>query len=81
MDPQGAFGEILRILRTERGITLEELAFRSHLHRTYISLLERGLRGPTLGAIFAIAAAMGIAPSEIVRLTESRLSLPSSRQR
>ncbi len=43
-----AFGKTLRAARRERGISQEDLAFRADCDRTYPSLLERGLRTPTL---------------------------------
>jgi transcriptional regulator with XRE-family HTH domain len=64
------FGEILRRLRTEKGLTQEQLATDCELDRTYISLLERGLRAPTLPTLFSIADALGVNPSTIVRELE-----------
>ena len=53
---QTAFGQILKDLRNERGLSQQQLAFDSDLDRTYISLLERGLRLPTLGTVFKVAS-------------------------
>ena len=52
---QTAFGLVLKDLRNERGLSQQQLAFDSGLDRTYISLLERGLRLPTLGTVFKVA--------------------------
>ena len=43
-----AFGHVLRGLRRERAVSQEALAFDAAIDRTYPSLLERGLRHPTL---------------------------------
>ena len=51
---QAAFGQILKDLRNERGLSQQQLAFDSDLDRTYISLLERGLRLPTLGTVLIL---------------------------
>jgi transcriptional regulator with XRE-family HTH domain len=67
------FGEVVQVLRRERGLSQEELAFESDLHRTYISLLERGKRIPGLKTIFQLAMALKIPPSEIVRRVESTM--------
>ncbi len=67
------FGQILRELRTERGLSQEELGFESDYHRTYISQLERGQKNPSLKAIFRLAEALGIRPSEMIRRIESRV--------
>ena len=53
---QTAFGLVLKDLRNERGLSQQQLAFDSDLDRTYISLLERGLRLPTLGTVFKVAS-------------------------
>ncbi len=68
------FGEVLRELRKKRGLSQEDLGFESGYHRTYISLLERGHRTPSLEAIFKLAGALGVEPLEIVRLVQERVS-------
>jgi len=67
------FGQVLQKLRTERGLSQEELGFESDYHRTYISQLERGQKNLSLKAIFRLAEALGIRPSEMVRRIESRM--------
>ena len=67
------FGQVLRELRTERGLSQEELGFESDYHRTYISQLERGQKNPSLKAIFRLARVLGITPSEMIRRIESRV--------
>lgn len=54
------FGEKLRQIRQESGISQEELGFRTGLDRTYISGIERGLRNPSLENIGRIAKALKI---------------------
>ncbi|MBS0417154.1 MAG: helix-turn-helix transcriptional regulator [Proteobacteria bacterium] len=60
--------ENLRRLRTEAGLSQEELADRAGLHRTYVSSVEGGHRNVTLQNIFAFAEALGTTPSALVRL-------------
>ncbi|WP_066837191.1 helix-turn-helix domain-containing protein [Rufibacter ruber] len=60
------FGEVMRELRKGKGLSQEELAFRCGLDRTYISLLERGLRVPTIVTLFKVSEALGIRPEEFV---------------
>ncbi|TNJ62606.1 helix-turn-helix transcriptional regulator [Paenibacillus hemerocallicola] len=67
------FGQQLRKIREERKLSQEELAFLAKLDRTYISLLERGKRRPTLNTIFALAGQLNISPSELVRLVEEKV--------
>ncbi|AHW59579.1 XRE family transcriptional regulator [Draconibacterium orientale] len=67
------FGKVLRELRTERGISQEKLAEYCDLDRTYISLLERGQRQPTISTLFKIANALRIKPSDLVKNVEREL--------
>ena len=46
----------------------EELAFKTDLHRTYISLLERDRKSPSLRTVTAIATALGMSLLEFVQL-------------
>lgn len=70
MTPEEAFGCILQEIRKERGFSQEQLGFESGYHRTYISLLERGQKSPSLNAIFRIAIALNVKPSKIIERIE-----------
>jgi transcriptional regulator with XRE-family HTH domain len=59
-DVQRAFGARVRELRTEKGISQEDLAFQSGLHRTYVSSVERGRRNVSLVTVYRIAAALDV---------------------
>jgi transcriptional regulator with XRE-family HTH domain len=61
--------ENLKALRLSAGISQEELADRAGLHRTYVSSVERAHRNVTLENIFALAEALGVNPSALVRLS------------
>ena len=56
------FGSVLQGHRKEKGYSQEKLAHICQLDRTYISLLERGLRSPSSKDIFLIANAVNIKP-------------------
>ena len=64
------FGRVLRDKRRERGLSQEKLGFESGYHRTYISLLERGQKSPTLRTIFRLASSLRIAPAELIQCIE-----------
>ncbi|HEY9006549.1 MAG TPA: helix-turn-helix transcriptional regulator [Ohtaekwangia sp.] len=64
------FGQLLKQLRAESGLTQEDLAIQSDLDRTYISLLERGLRQPTISTLFKIAEVLEVTPSSIIKKLE-----------
>jgi transcriptional regulator with XRE-family HTH domain len=57
---QKKFGNKLQEIRKQKGLSQEKLAFKSGLHRTYISDIERGARNLSLINIEKIAKALGI---------------------
>lgn len=56
--PIRQFGLEVKRRRVELGLTQEEFADQSGLHRTYVSGIERGQRNPTLDIILQIARAL-----------------------
>lgn len=68
MEPEIAFGKVLKKIREKKGLSQEKLALSGGLDRTFISLLERGLRQPSLKTILQLARPLGIKPSELVAL-------------
>lgn len=58
------FGENLTRLRERSGLTQEEVAWRSSLHRTEVSQIERGQRCPKADTIVKLAGALGAEPAE-----------------
>jgi transcriptional regulator with XRE-family HTH domain len=65
MQPRDRFAINLRKARQKGKISQEELGFRCDLHRTEISLLERGGREPRLGTIVKLASSLGVTPEEL----------------
>lgn len=74
MQIERAFGKILKKERNNKSLSQEELAYLSDLDRTYISLLERGKRQPSLKTIFMLASTLDILPSEIMIKVEDLLN-------
>lgn len=54
------FGENLRAVRRQAGLSQEEVGFRASLHRTEIGLLERGARVPRIDTLVKLASALGV---------------------
>jgi transcriptional regulator with XRE-family HTH domain len=80
MDRLIAFGSRMRAIREDRGYSQELLADLAHLHRTYISGVERGERNVSLVNIWRIADALEITPSTLFADTQNATSptdLPS----
>jgi len=71
IDIDGHFGEVLRVQRKVRKITQKELAVKVKLDKTYISMLERGVRKPSLEVAINIANTLEIPMAEIVSEVES----------
>lgn len=74
MRPEIAFGIVLRNLRKSKQLSQEKLALESDLDRTFISLLERGLRQPSLSSILDLSKTLGISSTEIMAMVEVMLS-------
>ena len=81
MDAAVAFGKVLRRLRSEGGITQEELGFEADLRRTYISILELGQQQPTLTTILKLAKGLNCSGQEIIRQVEAELQRGDRRRR
>lgn len=61
-----AFGRVLRERRLAAGLSQEKLALEAGIDRTFVSLLERGGRQPTLTTLWRLAAALGVTPADLV---------------
>lgn len=68
-----ALGRVLRRARTGATLSQERLAFLSGLHPTYISQLERGIKSPTVDALWNIAKALNIPVSVILKTVEDEV--------
>ncbi|MDI3091487.1 helix-turn-helix transcriptional regulator [Priestia megaterium] len=73
MDIEQAFGIVIKKYRLERSISQEKLAFGADLDRTFISLLERGKRKPTINTLFSISKVLEVKPYKIVKDVENLL--------
>ena len=70
MEPEVAFGRVLRELRKGAGLSQEQLALNADLQRNYISLLERGLNSASLKTLFKLAAVLQVSPSKMLEQAE-----------
>lgn len=72
-----ALGEAIRALREQRGLSQEELGFRSGLHRNYVGGCERGEINLSFAVMLQITRALGVAFVDLARAYETQL--PSER--
>jgi ribosome-binding protein aMBF1 (putative translation factor) len=67
------FGKHVRAAREKRGMSQEDLADAAELHRTHISLIERGLRTVRIDTVGRLAYALRVQPGELM----PKLRLPT----
>lgn len=67
------FGAVLREHRLRAELTQEQLAFEADIRRNYVSMLELGQNQPTLTMLFALAAALRCAPSDLLADVERKV--------
>ena len=74
MEPEVAFGQVLRGLRKRQGLSQEKLAQEAGAERNYISLLELGRNSASLKMIFKLAVALDVTVAEFMGMVEIELA-------
>jgi transcriptional regulator with XRE-family HTH domain len=69
---KACFGQNLARCREGAEVSQEELSFRASIHRTEVSLLERGERMPRVDTALRIAGSLGVPLDELVAGLEWR---------
>ncbi|MBD9427635.1 helix-turn-helix transcriptional regulator [Pseudomonas sp. PDM15] len=64
MELNKAFGLALKQIRSQQGLTQED--FTSVSSRTYLSALERGLKGPTIQKLEQLAGVLNVHPATVL---------------
>lgn len=67
------YGERLRALRKECGLSQEEVALRADITPSYYGQLERGTANPTVSMLEKICAVMGFTISDIFTETNTNM--------
>ena len=68
-----AFGDALKALREEQGLSQEAAALICQIDRAYFGKLERAAKVPTLTTVWKIADGFGTRPSDLLARTERLL--------
>jgi transcriptional regulator with XRE-family HTH domain len=79
-----AFGAFVRQQRTARGFSQESFADHVRIHRTFQSLIERGLRTPTIRTAYKISVGLEMSMPELfteVEKMQKKLLQKMKRQR
>jgi transcriptional regulator with XRE-family HTH domain len=66
-------GRTIRRHRLAAGLSQEDLAERSDLHRTYVSLVERGRNNVTVDALVRIGQSLGVPASQLLAEAEGAI--------
>lgn len=66
-----AFGEAVREARRSLGLSQDDFAAVSQLHRTYVGGIERGEKNPTLTTIWRLAKALKVNPEVLIARARS----------
>lgn len=73
MEPDQAFGQALRNLRTKRKWTQTDLALQADVDRNYVSLIELGWNSSSVRMMFRLCDALDITPSDMLKDVERRM--------
>ena len=65
-DYRAAFGQNLRAIREQVGVSQEALAHTIEMSRRYLSGIERGEANPTLDQIVRLADGLGVEPAKLL---------------
>jgi transcriptional regulator with XRE-family HTH domain len=74
LEPGVAFGKVLRERRKAAGLSQERLALDAGLERVFISMLERGVRQPSLHTMLRLAEVLDCPANLLVLETERLLA-------
>jgi transcriptional regulator with XRE-family HTH domain len=66
MDFSDAFAAVVKRRREAKGLSKVGLAESAGLHQTYVGLLERGERSPSIDTAHALARALGLPFSKLI---------------
>ena len=66
MEPDQAFGQALRSLRTKRKWTQTDLALRADVDRNYVSLIELGRNSPSVRMLMRLCMALDVRAADLL---------------
>ncbi|MQV31038.1 helix-turn-helix domain-containing protein [Sinorhizobium meliloti] len=76
MDARQIMGWNLRLLRVERGLSQERLAFEARIDRAYVGRVERGMENVTIATIEALARALEVPVAALFSQPDRNASQP-----
>lgn len=76
MEPEIAFGVVLRELRKKKGLSQEALALEAGIERNYVSLIELGKNSASVKMVFKFGAVLNTPPSKLFEMAEEKMVRP-----
>lgn len=67
---EAIIGRHIKEIRLKKGLSQDELSIETGLDRSYISMIERGKRNPTLIVIFRLCEVLDIEPHSLIKNIE-----------
>lgn len=64
-DPDKRFGKMVEHIRKEKGLSQEELAFCAGISRSYMGVIERGEKSPSIDTIAKVAKGLGVSLGDL----------------
>jgi putative transcriptional regulator len=77
--PATGFGDRLRVLRAQAGLTQKQLAERAACHPMTLAKLERGVQEPAWPLVLALARALGVSCQDFTPEAATAAPLPEKR--
>lgn len=75
-----SFGMMIARLRFEKGLTQETASGLAGISRSHLVMLESGRKTVRLDTLWRIADALGVRPSEIIRMAEDEMNQKEERK-
>jgi transcriptional regulator with XRE-family HTH domain len=75
MPTNADLGRAIRLLRKNRRLSIEALAFAADIHPTYLSGIERGVRNPTWEKITSVLLALDVPLAVFVQVAEDEAEI------
>lgn len=73
---KAAIANTLLRLREAGNLSKRQMAQKAYLERVYIIQLEKGEKKPSVNALFYLCDALGIRPSDMMKMIEDELDWP-----
>lgn len=67
-----SLGQALKQLRKKKGLTLAEMAEKTHSHVGNLSRIERGMARPSIDLLYRLAEALGFSITDIFSVAENQ---------